>query len=126
MSSTYHLLCMSHDPATVITELRSGATDNTRVKEVLPTPAELERTHPLCDFAISRTSGAPIELGCLGFGDCPCGGHQGIKWVRIEWLKILVIAQDARAEDISKIRGRPELECWSDKRLHRLRHYLED
>lgn len=117
MSSTYYLLCASHDPATIITELGDP--------EALPRPSDLEKTHPNCDFVISRVSGAPVEFGCPGFGTCPCGGHGGINWIDADWLRLLVIAQDVKAARIRKIRERSGLRCWDDIRLRRLRHELE-
>lgn len=118
MSSTYYLLCMSHDPATVATTLSAP--------ESLPTGEELQESHPNCDFIISRVSGAPVEFGCPGFGACPCKGHSGvIRWVAADWLRVLWIAQDARSADIQRLtEQRHTLRCWNFERLHRLRYEL--
>lgn len=117
MSSTYYLLCMSHDPATVITQLGDP--------ESLPNPDDLQESHPHCDFVISRLSGAPVEFGCPGFGACPCGGHSGIRWVDADWLRVLRIALDARTSDTQRLRDkRHTLKCWNFERLNGLRYEL--
>lgn len=117
MSSTYYLLCMSHDPATVITELGDP--------ETLPTPDNIRESHPNCDLVVTRVSGAPVEFGCLGRDQGgSCRGHSGIEWVGAEWLRLLIVAQDARTEDIRKIRSQGSLRCWDFGRLYRLRYQL--
>jgi hypothetical protein len=112
MSSSYYLLCMSHDPATVAVEL-SDPND-------LPTAEWIKEHHPNCDFVVSRVSGAPVEFGCPAINTTSCA-HRDIQWVDADWLRILMIAQDARAADIKKICERSAIRCWDFGRLHRLR-----
>lgn len=118
MSSSYYLLCLGHDPATVITEL--GDPEN------LPTPGNIQETHPNCDLVVSRVSGAPVEFGCVGINS-PCGGHSDIRWADADWLRLMVIAQDARAADVQRLRDkRHTLKCWNFERLNLLRYELGD
>lgn len=118
MSSTYYLLCLGHNPATVVMELSDPMQ--------LPSYQELVDNHPECDFVITRVSGAPVEFGCPGFGDYPCGGHPGtVRWVDIDWLHVLWIAIDSRLMDVQRLtRKRQALKCWNFDRLNKLRYEL--
>lgn len=118
MSSTYYLLCMSHDPAVTITELGDP--------ESLPKPDDLEQTHPNCDFLITRHSGALIEVGCPGFGNRPCKWHTGgIQWVKADWLRLLALLTDDEPLGVRTLREQRTLQCWDIERIHRLRYELE-
>lgn len=113
MSSTHVVLCLSHDPATVISE---HETRREAFEAVNDGSVDL---HPHCDIVISRVSGAPIEFGCPGIDISPCGGHRDVKWVDADWLRLLA---QASPEQIKELRG---LRCWSSDRLTRLRYQLE-
>jgi hypothetical protein len=122
MSSTYYVLCMSHDPATIVTEH-----GNTHDAEA----AILERfeNHPHCDFLIMRVSGAPVEFGCPGT-DLPVGtaggclGHSKTYWIDADWLRLLTYVEGDQSGELQKLRLRPALRCWSADRLKRLRFHL--
>jgi hypothetical protein len=86
--------------------------------------------HERCDLLVTRVSGGLIEVGCPGMGPnlhetYGCPGHPEMNWIRVEWLRILEAAQDARSADIKYIRERPELRCWNQTRMNRLRYELE-
>jgi hypothetical protein len=118
MSSSYYLLCLSHDPAFRIMEIDP--------KSEISSYDDLPELHPNCDLLTVRVSGAPIEFGCLGrLVTGSCRGHEEANWVKADWLRILAIAQDARAEEVRRIRERPDLRCWDFGRIYRLRNYLE-
>lgn len=122
VSSSYYVLCLSHDPATVVSE-HSGAGDATEAIE------NGYDSHPHCDFLISRVSGAPVEFGCPGIrtpdgGDLACWGHSKIVWVDADWLRLLSMfePEDPR---LHQLKSRPGLRCWSHERLRRLRYELK-
>lgn len=117
MSSTYYLLCMSHNPATTITELGDP--------ESIWRPDDLDKQHPNCDFVITRLSGGLVEVGCPGV-KCPTGGHNSIQWAQADWLRILSYFEpDDPRPDLQKLFKRNTLQCWSYDRLYRLRYELE-
>lgn len=114
MSSSYYLYCVSHNPASWITELGHP--------ETISRPDDLNETHPHCDFVIVQVSGAPIKFGCPGYGNCPCGGHSNIEWINIDWLRLLDFFEpdDCRSE-VQELLKRSTFSCWSFERLKNLR-----
>jgi hypothetical protein len=121
MSSTYRILCVSHDPAIALEqfEFQSGDDGRARAEEAVATGVA---DHPNCDLLIGRYSYPLVEVGCP-----PKPRHSGVyhphntEWLDVFWLRLLVAAQ--RAPEGSQERqlatGAPG--CWSPERLHRLR-----
>ncbi|MCX4974257.1 hypothetical protein [Streptomyces sp. NBC_00620] len=128
MSSTFHIACLSHDPAVDVTDLGHN------------TAAEAEDSiragingHADCDLVIVRWSGAPVEFGCPGhrFDDKArppahwCRSrHAHTEWIDGVWLHVLAHARMAKALP-EKVAKRYELGCWTGQRIWRLRHELD-
>lgn len=124
MSSTYKVLCLSHDPATVYSGYR---TPEGAVEAILAGPEE----HPRCDLVISEVSGAPVRFGCppaadLRAGQHVCWGHQRVEWVDADWLRLLAHAYEGPGGDavVRSLLHGPMKRCWSRERLVRLRYEL--
>jgi hypothetical protein len=131
VSSTYRVLCLSHDPAVEAAE-PDGLS---RASDMAATGFD---DHPQCDLLVARYSGGLIELGCVGM-DSPAidlsrshTGHPGLHrdtvWADAGLLRVaaacIVTEDDGHAEVITKALGQMPM-CWTHKRLHRLRHVLE-
>ncbi|MFZ3473127.1 hypothetical protein ACODT3_10665 [Streptomyces sp. 4.24] len=121
MSSTYYILCLSHDPATTEGESYTFEEAEQRVT------AGLE-THPNCDLAISRSSGSIVEVACLTSkdrkADLHCY-HSGLIWADANWLRLLAAAHqstDPAVRDVATKRGH---RCWPPERIQRLRLELD-
>lgn len=120
MSSTYYVLCVSHDPATTVCES--------------PTPesaVELIRNgiegHFDCDLMIERVSGGPVEIGCPPTADrraSPHCHHRNAEWIGVEWLRLLSRAHNSTDPRMLDAARRGRFTCWTPDRLHRLRHSL--
>lgn len=117
MSSTYYILCLSHDPATFEGECH--------------TPEEAERriaagieTHPNCDLAISRHSGAVCEIACVTSKHrktkLRCY-HGGILWADADWLRLLAAAHQTTDPVVAAVAARAGHRCWPAERIQRLR-----
>lgn len=115
MSSSYHLICASHNPAiTIGSEWRSphdalaaAATRNTG-------DAFIE--HPACDLLVARLSGDWVEFACPGGDSCPYHRHDIDTWTDRGWLRLLHAAH-RRGDDISN-HDLPR--CWTRDRVLRL------
>jgi hypothetical protein len=122
MSSSYHALCLAHDPALHLgRELTRDEVDH------LTNRALLGDSHQHCDIVIGRWSGGLAELGCPGTnlpGPRTCNGHHpDTAWTPIEWLRLLAAAAPLLPPKLHErftARG-----CWPLDRLTRLRHELE-
>lgn len=124
MSSTYRVLCISHDPAIIVEsiELQSGADGRLVLEGLLaarPRDERLEQ-HRHCELLGGRYSSPLVEVCCPPRDTHPHSGH----WIDAEWLRLLAAAYVARshpsiAEALKKI-GR----CWSEERVLRLRAEL--
>lgn len=122
MSSDYHLLCLSHDPAIVI-----GNEFRRHEVEALTRDTEALRDHPHCDVVIGRFSYPLIEVGCLGMtmSGTRCKRlHRGVEWIDRDWLKLLLAATTPpNAVDPAILQ--PFVHgCWPLERLRKLRGEL--
>lgn len=117
MSSSYYILCMSHEPAIIVQDHHNSR------READAAIAVGYETHPGCDFLIMRVSGAPVEFICTGQTEA-CR-HDYAEEVGADWLRILRYFQPTEdLEYLAKIRQRPTLRHWTDKRLERLAAHL--
>jgi hypothetical protein len=119
MSSTYRILCLSHDPATAHGEY------NTPVEAEAAIATGLD-THPDCDLMIGRYSYPLVELGCPASryqpAALPC--HHGTTlWTDTDWLLILAAAYQSSDPDMQQA-IRAGHHCLSWERLRRLRQEL--
>ena len=129
MSSSYRILCLSHDPAVVAADGDASGDWNR------PEPAESAITagidgHEHCDLMITRYSGALVELGCPQShpkrdgqaGKCL---HRSTQWASIAWIRLLLVAQREPAGTV--VRGMADVagvRCWTPTRMERLRAEL--
>lgn len=118
MSSTYRILCMSHDPATLHGDYHSA-------EDAAADIAAGVYGHPHCDLMIGRWSGAFVELGCPGShrprpGQRACWGHRSTEWADAAWLRVLALVHQQDSDTARKLTGQTVLLCWSWDRLRRL------
>ncbi|MFF9631772.1 hypothetical protein [Streptomyces fradiae] len=116
MSSTYRILCLSHDPATTHGEY--------------PTPEEADAAiaagldeHPRCDLAIGRYSYPLVEVGCPTSRHQPAHlrcGHSATVWTDRDWLRLLVAARQSDDERVRAVAASLRRYCWPTERLARL------
>lgn len=116
MSSNYHVLCVSHDPAIVITEDHEFRSPHDALAAAA-NPASHERLagHVGCDLLVGRYSYPLIEVGCPGGDRCRPGYHRpdSDMWADAGWLRLLHAAH-SRGDDVTGFRLRP---CWTRSRV---------
>ncbi|MEW2567671.1 hypothetical protein [Streptomyces sp. NPDC047070] len=124
MSSNYHILCLSHDPALTVTSF-----GHNRPEEAEAAVREDTDSHARCDLLIARHSGALVELGCPSTypareGAYQCGTHSGTEWVDVEWLRLLAVAYQSDDQAVRDVTAERGFRCWPWERLLRLREEL--
>lgn len=132
MSSTYRILCLSHDPAiTLEAEWQSGAGGRETAEAIAANPGEHKETvdHVGCDLLIGRYSYPLVEVGCPGQ---PVHGkprhhpwHPRAHWTDVTWLRLAAAAiglYEPTVEIADALKGIAG--CWSPERLRRLRNEL--
>ncbi|MFD3523873.1 hypothetical protein [Streptomyces sp. NPDC058653] len=120
MSSSYYVLCLSHDPAILSTEhiTPGDAADTIRAGREL---------HPGCDLVIEEVSGGPIEIGCSPAETRNAGPrchHRDVEWTEVEWLRLLSRAHTSTDPKVVDALRQGRFTCWPPDRLHRLRGSL--
>lgn len=123
MSSTYLILCLSHDPATAEGECRTPEEAAERIRVGV-------EGHPSCDLLLARRSGGLIEVGCPDStdprpGQRPCRMHGRTEWVDVAWLRLLAAAHQSDNEAQRSFAEARDFQCWSWERLRRLRDWLD-
>lgn len=113
MSSTYRVLCLSHDPAIALDI--EWATPEAALAALADPGAAAE--HPNCDLVVGRWSGALVEV-CCPSGRC----HLRPIWVDKVWLRLLAVAHDSK--DVQVLAAADAFPCWPATRLARLRSEL--
>jgi hypothetical protein len=121
VSSTYRILCLSHDPATT-------------TGDEYRTPDAAERDiakglddHPNCVLMIGRYSYPLVELGCPPSRDqrtklgCTHGGTQ---WTDKGWLLLLAAAYQSDDPAVKQAVTNGRHWCLPQERLNRLRFEL--
>lgn len=128
MSSTYNLICASHDPALVIGEdyhefnfpMEQAGTRNNR---------DALGEHAYCDLLVGRFSYPLIEVACPGGATCKPGFHswQYDSWVKVGWLRLLyaVYTTNTTALGAYNIEKLAIPCCWTRTRVLRLGKLLE-
>jgi len=129
VSSTFHIACLSHDPACQVTDLGydSSGEAEARIRSGI-------EGHPNCDLLIIRWSGGPVEIGCPGHERrattrppanwCWCRiPHSHTKWASTTWLRVLAHARLAHALP-EKLAPHSDLSCWTEQRVWRLREEI--
>lgn len=124
MSSTYRLLCLSHDPALVAGEYSSR-------EEAEDAARDGVEDHPRCDLLIGRYSYPLVEVGCppsvgrLREGPDRHTVHSLTQWVDVVWLRLLAAVQQGESGPLQALTSGPILSCWSPERLRRIRDELQ-
>jgi len=127
VSSTFHIACLSHDPACQVTDLGydSAGEAEARIRSGI-------EGHPNCDLLIIRWSGGPVEIGCPGHDRrattrppanwCRIP-HSHTKWVRTTWLRVLAHARLGGGLP-EKVPNDSDVSCWTEQRVWRLREEI--
>jgi hypothetical protein len=130
VSSTYSILCLSHDPAIEAVE------EAPSLEEALAWAADGFGAHPACDLLVARYSGGIIEVGCPGAPNRPEGrlphrGHTGWHlnaiWAEAGLLRVAAAVIETEADghaDVLAASLKQMPMCWTVERLHRLRNVL--
>jgi hypothetical protein len=123
VSSSYYILCASHDPA-----LRIEHEYNSADVAFAHIEAGLD-DHPVCDLLVARVSGALVDVGCPPTRDQrhhpQCLGHGGPMWARADLLRLLVAVRNVDDQAVREAAGTHAFACWTVSRLHRLRFELD-
>lgn len=119
MSSTYRVLCLSHDPATIAAD---GDWNRAHMAEEAIT-AGIEG-HEQCDLLIGRYSYPLVEVGCPASkdrrGKQPCI-HGSTHWVDVVWLRLLAVAlREPTSTDLRHAADEAARNCWTPERVRRL------
>mgnify|MGYP001600286168 CR=1 FL=1 len=126
MSSTYSVLCLSHDPAIIVHD--PGYNRPEQAEAAIATGIT---GHPHCDLMIGRYSYPLVELGCPDSRHqpplVPTGRgcyHSGTQWTDTEWLLLLAAAYQSSDPDVRKAATDGRHGCLPWERLRRLRDEL--
>jgi hypothetical protein len=126
--STFRILCLNHDPAIRIAgdftahEVAVAAARN-------PEPyGEQLGLHAGCDLLIGEYSYPLVEVCCpghQGLGEDGHDDHDQPRWIRTEWLHLIVMSYRVKPTDgLNVTIGGAESGCWTPQRIHRLRSEL--
>lgn len=130
MSSAYHILCLSHDPAicldgdqdytpNALSALAAAAGIASQDPHAgRPAFVEQLARHAHCDLLVGRYSSPLVDVACPGVRPhCPTGHrHDSDTWTRAGWLRLLHAAHQ-RGDDVARL-GLPS--CWTKQRVLRL------
>lgn len=122
MSSTYRILCLSHDPA--ITDEAEYSTSEAAAQRI----AAGVGGHVSCDLAIGRYSYPLVEAGCPASRDQPAQlrcGHGSTIWVDAHWLRLLAAAHQSTDPAVLAAVTKGGHRCWPPERIQRLRLELD-
>ena len=126
MSSSYEFVCLSHDPCLTasVEHGREVLTDDGFAAAL----AAVREHHPACDLALTRESGAIVEVGCC------CGRyHRSPSWIDVDTLRLvfharrLLVDAGPGAVDLRHAveRHGDAARCWPTDRISRLRGALD-
>jgi hypothetical protein len=119
VSSTYYVLCLSHDPA-IAASSEHGTPENAEaaIRDGI-------EGHADCDLMIARSSGAVVEIGCPSSTDKPpktgrCY-HRNTEWTDTEWARLLAAAYQSTDPAVQAAAKTGRFTCLPWERLRRLR-----
>jgi hypothetical protein len=121
VSSTYSVLCLSHDPAI------TAAYDCGSPEKAAQAIAEGIDGHEHCDLLIGRFSYPLVEAGCPASREQPASLrciHHGTAWADADVLRLLYAAYRSPDDAVKAAAKAPEFRCWPPERLSRLRGEL--
>lgn len=125
MSSTYRVLCLSHDPAVIAAD---GDWNRREMAEAAI--AEGIEDHGNCDLMIGRYSYPLVSLGCPSSAPKRDGHagrccHRDTLWIDSAWLRLLLVAQREAMQGVIRVAADAAgSRCWTPARLERLRNEL--
>lgn len=144
MSSTYSVLCLSHDPAIIARD------DISNVDEALAQADKGFEQHLKCDLVVAQYSGGIIRLACPGMSGLPVlseterrqrphhsGWHRDTVWIEADFLRLaadFLRLSAAVAHGTDKDNRSPAVDnalrhrmrgCWTVERLYKLREILD-
>lgn len=125
MSSTYRILCLSHDPA-----IDTGAEYGQPEPAAAAVSAGID-DHRDCDLLIGRYSYPLVEVGCPPTsgperaGRHRCYVHSTTEWVDVAWLRLLLAVHRNGTKETHELASASKLACWPYERLRRLRAELD-
>ncbi|MHB9857651.1 hypothetical protein [Streptomyces sp. YIM S03343] len=117
MSSTYAILCLSHDPATLHGEYTTPEAAETAIRNGID-------GHPHCDLMIGRFSYPLVELGCPPSRDRKVQQrcyHGTTVWTDSDWLRLLAAAYQSTDPAVLAAVKAGHHGCLPWERLRRLR-----
>ncbi|MFJ8727787.1 hypothetical protein [Streptomyces sp. NPDC093269] len=123
MSSTYRILCLSHDPALTI-----DTPDYNRPEQAEEAIRAGIDGHTTCDLAIGRYSYPLVDLGCPASRDQPAQlrcHHGSTIWTDKDWLLLLAAAYQSDDPTMQQAIKAGHHDCLPWERLQRLRNELD-
>ncbi|CAM5625581.1 hypothetical protein STENM36S_03965 [Streptomyces tendae] len=122
MSSSYHVLCLSHDPTIIAGEYGH------RPEPALEAIAAGIDGHARCDLVVGRYSYPLVEVGCPASRDQPAKlgcCHGGPVWLDRDWLRLLTAGYQTTDPLVEAAVKKVSSLCWPWERLRRLRMELD-
>lgn len=120
MSSNYHVLCVSHDPAIVIEDGDAIVSSGEAIRKAQAGLVE----HPSCDLLVGRYSYPLVEVCCFGnhvAQQIPCAHHVPI-WAEAGFLRVALLALKYAPTDRAMQAALERVpSCWTGHRLQSLR-----
>jgi hypothetical protein len=136
MSSSYRILCLSHDPAIVIEGLEWSNCQDMEAAIARVGSDELEH-HRGCDLVGGRYSAPLIEVYCppargpdtVYYEHALATGihhprHNDGRWIDVSWLRLLASVYIANSPPLVTQAAAKVDRCWSKPRVVRLRWEL--
>lgn len=118
MSSSYYILCVSHDPA--MTARDCGTAEDAAAAIRAGIEGHLE-----CDLVIEEVSGGLVEIGCPpGVRPQTQCRHTDVEWMDVDWLRLLGRAYESTDSAVADATRRGRFLCWPRDRVRRLRYSL--
>lgn len=117
MSSSYHVLCLSHDPSIIASE------HGHRPEPALEAIAAGVDGHAGCDLVVGRYSYPLVGACCPASPDQPAKlrcSHGRPQWIDRDWLRLLAAGYQTTDSLMEAEVKRSGDSCWPWERLRRL------
>lgn len=118
MSSNYQAICLSHDPAMLVSDAYGERHSNQAAALMCG-----RQEHPRCVLLIGRWSGGLIQVCCPGQVGYPpehpappmhSGSHRDDQWTEASWLRLLALSDDTMRAKAGRT------DCWTYDTARRL------
>jgi hypothetical protein len=122
VSSTYRVLCLSHDPAIIVTDEWEPLEWNNEDEPIAAVAKRLGSlaSHAKCDLMVGAYSTPLVQVACPPNEK---HWHKEPVWMDANWLKLMAAAMiepnDAVNTVLDRFHG-----CWNPERVRRLRVLL--